>query len=273
MVPPPSAAAIQQQQQQLNAMALMLFGPSSASASLGDASGGGGGMNLQPAFAASSTSPMPAPSLPYDYLLVLDFEATCEEPTPPNYLHEIIEFPVVVVEVSSCRVVAEFHSFVRPVANPVLSAFCTRLTGITQKDVDSAPLLQDVIKQFESWQRHTIPASARVVFATDGPWDMKEFMFLHSVKRRNIHFPQIFYTFIDVKLAFANFFRCSRGKIKAMLDYLGLPLKGRLHSGLDDSRNVANIVIGLLIRGCNFTDAIERIAYIGPPVSIDAEGH
>ena len=57
-----------------------------------------------------------------------------------------------------------------------------------------------------------------------------------------------------------------------MLDYLGLPLEGRLHSGIDDSRNVANIVIGLLIRGCTFADAIDKIPYIGPPVSIDGDG-
>ena len=30
-----------------------------------------------------------------EYLLVLDFEATCEDVNPVDYVHEIIEFPVV----------------------------------------------------------------------------------------------------------------------------------------------------------------------------------
>ncbi len=267
MMPPSTTSVLQQ----FNGLAAASPGPADRGAS--------GSSSLNTSCASNNNSSTGGnggsaahPHCPYDLIFVLDFEATCEEPTPANYLHEIIEFPIVVVDVVQCRVVLEFHSYVKPVVNPVLSPFCTRLTGISQQDVDQAPLLQDVIRRFETWYRQNIPPNARVCFATDGPWDMKEFMYLHSVKRRSIHFPQIFYTFIDVKAAFSTFFRCSRGKIKAMLDYLGLPLEGRLHSGIDDSRNVANIVIGLLLRGCTFVDAVEKIPFIGAPVSIDAEG-
>lgn len=199
-------------------------------------------------------SPVAASVCPYDYILVLDFEATCEEHPPPNYLYEIIEFPVVVVDVRLQRVVAEFHRFVRPHHKVELSHFCRELTGMRQADVDAAAPLEEVILQFERWFAHTVPLHARCVFATDGPMDMREFMYHHSVSRQGIRFPALFYQYIDVKQTFACFFQCSQGKIKAMLEVLHVPFEGRLHSGLDDARNIAAIVVGLLQYGCTFCE-------------------
>lgn len=64
-------------------------------------------------------------------LLVLDFEATCEKDSK-TFLNEIIEIPVVMLDLSRNRVIAEFHRYVKPVVNPKLTPFCTELTGITQ---------------------------------------------------------------------------------------------------------------------------------------------
>ena len=41
----------------------------------------------------------------YDYLLVIDFEATCEEFNPHGFDYEIIEFPVVLIDVEEKKVV------------------------------------------------------------------------------------------------------------------------------------------------------------------------
>ena len=58
--------------------------------------------------------------------------------------HEIIEFPAVLLSVAHGAVVAEFHSLVRPVLNPLLSDFCRQLTGIEQvggiQQLTSVPL-------------------------------------------------------------------------------------------------------------------------------------
>ncbi|CCW59575.1 unnamed protein product [Phytomonas sp. EM1] len=199
-------------------------------------------------------SPASLPQCPYDYLLVLDFEATCEEHVPPGYLYEIVEFPVVLVDTKLHRAMAEFHRFVRPRHKPTLSAFCRSLTGIRQEDVDAAAPLEEVVAQFERWYRQTIPPNARAIFATDGPADFREFMYNHSVARQGIRFPAMFYQWIDIKKSFAAFFNCQQGKIKAMLDALHMPFKGKLHNGMDDARNLANIVIGLLQRGCTFCE-------------------
>lgn len=65
-----------------------------------------------------------------EYFIVIDFEATCEERNPPDYKHEIIEFPAVLVSSSSpAHIVDIFHSFCRPVINTELSDFCKGLTG------------------------------------------------------------------------------------------------------------------------------------------------
>lgn len=41
-----------------------------------------------------------------DYLCIIDFEATCEDPNPPDYIHEIIEFPVVLLDLKTLQVVS-----------------------------------------------------------------------------------------------------------------------------------------------------------------------
>lgn len=65
----------------------------------------------------------------YDYLLVLDFEATCWN-VPRKNSAEIIEFPVVLYDVRNNEIVAEFQQYVTPLENPKLSDFCIELTGI-----------------------------------------------------------------------------------------------------------------------------------------------
>jgi 3'-5' exoribonuclease 1 len=44
----------------------------------------------------------------YDFYIVIDFEATCEQ-TTFKYLHEIIEFPAVLVNASDGTVVSSMH--------------------------------------------------------------------------------------------------------------------------------------------------------------------
>ena len=45
-----------------------------------------------------------------DYLVVIDFEATCEEKNYPNYPHEIIEFPAVIIEAHTMQVLEAWNS-------------------------------------------------------------------------------------------------------------------------------------------------------------------
>lgn len=64
-----------------------------------------------------------------DFLIIIDFEATCEERNPSGYPHEIIEFPAVLVASKEAEIIDVFHAFVKPKINPKLSEFCKALTG------------------------------------------------------------------------------------------------------------------------------------------------
>lgn len=251
----------------------------------------------------------------FSLILVIDFECTCEKDVA-SYPHEIIEFPVVAVDVASRQTVAEFHSFVRPVINPILSAFCTELTGITQAQADAAPTLPEVLVKFTAWlhalcaarkeasqiscsndnkdnhnngSNASLPAGTsssasnnnssgaqkkqqqlqaglpgrcgfpeHVVMANDGPWDMRSFIFNHHMRRDGTAFPAVLLSFINVRNEYAAHFKVKPMCLAKALARQKLEFRGHQHSGIDDSRNIARLVVLLLQRGHVF----------GPPCRI-----
>ena len=111
----------------------------------------------------------------FQYAVVLDFEATCDNNLQPQP-QEIIEFPSVLVELQSLSTIDEFSSFVRPQHHPILSYFCTELTSIDQHDVDQAQSFAEVFVQHQNWlQSHGLtPDNALLV--TCGDWDLKSML-------------------------------------------------------------------------------------------------
>lgn len=49
-----------------------------------------------------------------------------------HYSFNAVEFPAVLLNTSTGEVESEFHTYVQPQEHPILSEFCTELTGITQ---------------------------------------------------------------------------------------------------------------------------------------------
>lgn len=45
----------------------------------------------------------------FEYIAVVDFEATCEEQGGDNFPHEIIEFPIVLINVQQQTIVNYFN--------------------------------------------------------------------------------------------------------------------------------------------------------------------
>jgi len=90
-------------------------------------------------------------TLSADYLVVVDFECTCERGVGSHYEHEIIEWPAILVATADGTVVDEFHEYVQPSENRTLTAFCTELTGIEQATVDAAQPLNTVMNNFNDW--------------------------------------------------------------------------------------------------------------------------
>ncbi|OZC11177.1 SAP domain protein [Onchocerca flexuosa] len=187
----------------------------------------------------------------YDYFVVMDFECTCEADLY-NYNHEIIEFPAILVDVRKKEIVDIFHSYVRPLVNPQLSEFCSAFTGITQEMVDKASPFIDVLDSFRAWmQSHRLgQKDVRYAFVTDGPWDIAKFFQMQCIQSKLNAVPHDFRFYINIRRSFANKYckRRSMQKINlsGMLTFLNMEFEGREHSGLDDSKNIARIVIKML---------------------------
>jgi inhibitor of KinA sporulation pathway (predicted exonuclease) len=65
---------------------------------------------------------------------------------------EIIEIGAVLVD-ENLKLIDEFSTFVKPTINPTLTHFCTKLTTITQKDVDDAPYIEEALDSLRAFAR------------------------------------------------------------------------------------------------------------------------
>lgn len=187
----------------------------------------------------------------FDYLVIIDFEATCVENSDPDtFVHEIIEFPGVLVDVKQKTIVGMFRKFCKPTINPVLSDFCKDLTGVNQSEVNNAEEFPVVLQQFEEWM-HSFGLGLDHSFAivTDGPWDIRRFL-SRQLEISGLTFPKWARQWINLRKVFCNFYESPRYNLENMLLKLGLKFEGRPHCGLDDSKNIARIVINLLEDGC-----------------------
>lgn len=204
------------------------------------------------------------------WLAVLDFEATCwdGDKAKQHAETEIIEFPTVLYRVvgadgsgsagppaastPTLELAGEWRAFVRPVMNPVLSPFCTRLTGITQSQVDAAAPLADVLAQHASWLAETtgdVPPHA-VLFVTCGHWDLGTALPLELRNKPGLCLPSPVYgRWANLKDEFAAAFGVRSSGMAAMLATAGLPLEGHHHSGLDDSRNIGRLLEAVWRKG------------------------
>lgn len=186
----------------------------------------------------------------YDYFLVLDFEATCEDGKKINP-QEIIEFPVLKVNARTYELESTFHQFVRPQYHPKLTAFCTKLTTIEQEDVDRAKLFPEVFAEFERWMKEEVGLDKRSLFVTCGNWDLMT-MLPSQCALHNIPVPSYCKTWLNIKKSYA----IKKGDyVKGMMPMLvglGLKHEGTLHRGLDDCRNITNILKALAQLNCEF---------------------
>lgn len=153
-----------------------------------------------------------------------------------------------------------FHSYVRPTKNPVLTEFCTKLTGITQQQVDSANTLNYVLKAIEFFLKPYFNSKFSVL--NDCSSDMKHFLFKET-QYKKIDLPDYFKMFINLKKIFPI---CENNNkpvrdINQMLKVFKLDFLGRKHSGLADTKNIARIVLELLQRGYLFTKTHTESVY------------
>lgn len=174
-------------------------------------------------------------------LVVVDLEATCWEPDESPGLAadqsnetEIIEIGAVAEDSDPFRVV------VRPRRHPRLSAFCTRLTGLSQAEVDAGVPFGEALEAFLAWAG----GDDGMVLASWGAWDDRQLR--RDCSRHGL--PRPGWTALNIKRAFAKRAKAAgapRGGWMSLADALGwadLEFVGTPHRAVDDARNAARVL-------------------------------
>ncbi|XP_052359629.1 ERI1 exoribonuclease 2-like isoform X1 [Oncorhynchus keta] len=209
----------------------------------------------------------------FPYLIVIDFESTCWRERN-SYGQEIIEFPAVLLNTSTGQVESEFHTYVQPQEHPVLSDFCTELTGITQQQVEAGVPLHICLSRFSRWlqtlehqsgvvfprdQRAPVAEQRPCAFVTWSDWDLGVCL-LYECKRKQLHKPAVLNSWIDLRATYRLFYNRKPKGLNGALQDLGIQFSGREHSGLDDARNTAHLAWKMMRDGSvmKITRSLER---------------
>jgi inhibitor of KinA sporulation pathway (predicted exonuclease) len=176
-----------------------------------------------------------------DHIIVIDIECTCWQGSPPpDEEGEIIEVGICTLDVASGRRGPKRSVLVRP-AHSTVSAFCTRLTTLTQAQVETGVSFSRVCSLLQDEYR-----SSERVWASYGDFDRTQF-------QRQCYASGIVYPFgtshINIKTLFALTHKLPQevGMPQA-LGLLRVPLEGTHHRAGDDAWNTAAILSSLLKR-------------------------
>ncbi|XP_010345748.2 ERI1 exoribonuclease 3 isoform X4 [Saimiri boliviensis] len=164
-------------------------------------------------FGASMAAMVSFPPQRYHYFLVLDFEATCDKP--------------------------QIHP---------------QLTGIIQAMVDGQPSLQQVLERVDEWmaKEGLLDPNVKSIFVTCGDWDLKV-MLPGQCQYLGLPVADYFKQWINLKKAYSFAMGCwPKNGLLDMNKGLSLQHIGRPHSGIDDCKNIANIMKTLAYRGFIF---------------------
>lgn len=224
------------------------------------------------------------PLRPIDVTVCIDIECTCDSPVQLDPM-EVIEIACLKMDLTenSANIEAtsnqsrenihlndrpSFHTFVRPVINPELTLFCQELTGVFQSTVDKASTIDVAIDKLITWlQKENLvdenyAMKREFTFASCGNFDLNLLSPLVKKHRFNndSDLPIYFKEWINVKKTFLNHKKEWPKTLYHMLEILGEEPSGRLHSAMDDCKNLARIVECLHSDGCKFhvTNRSER---------------
>lgn len=184
----------------------------------------------------------------FDYFLVLDFEATCDN-RRQLIPQEIIEFPVLKVNGRTFEIERQFHQYVQPDVHKELTDFCTELTGIIQDQVGNQPNLQQTLELFDKWMQDEglLNPDIRSAVVTCGDWDLQT-MLPQQCKYLQIQPASYLKRWINIKKPFCDITGTHPKGMMSMLKMLKLSHIGRHHSGIDDCHNIAAVLRALAER-------------------------
>jgi len=177
-------------------------------------------------------------------LLIIDLEATCwsSRTTPEGQPQSIWNMEIIEI---GCALATrdgkllDSRSFlVRPVQCPLLSEFCTELTGITQGMADEAPTYAEAIADLNQWLG--APAES-FIWCSWGNYDR-----LHLAadgEKHGIRPMLASYPHLNLK----RIWRRTTGQkrkngLAHAMGFHNLAFEGRPHRGIDDARNMVRLL-------------------------------
>uniref|UniRef100_A0A8C8VF43 ERI1 exoribonuclease family member 2 n=1 Tax=Pelusios castaneus TaxID=367368 RepID=A0A8C8VF43_9SAUR len=166
--------------------------------------------------------------------------------------------------------------YVQPQEHPILSEFCTELTGIKQNQVDEGVPLNICLSQFSKWiqkiqkekkiifnsdvSSHSVSDAKACTFVTWSDWDLGVCL-QYECKRKQLRKPDILNSWIDLRATYKLFYTRKPQGLNGALQDLGIEFAGREHSGLDDSRNTACLAWRMICDGCvmKITKSLDKV--------------
>ncbi|XP_061191853.1 ERI1 exoribonuclease 2-like [Saccostrea echinata] len=219
----------------------------------------------------------------FSYLIVLDYESTCWEQRKFQ-TQEIIEFPAVLLNTTTGEVESEFHYYVLPEEQPMLSDFCKQLTGITQEQVDNGIPLRICLRKFSHWldrlqkekglifgpPSDDLGDAAYTTFVTWSDWDLGTCL-LNECKRKQLIKPSQLNNWIDLRATYRKFYSRKPNGLNGALQDLGIEFEGREHSGIVDARNTATLAYRMMCDGCvmKITKTLTRGSKSTSPITVE----
>ena len=196
----------------------------------------------------------------YNYLAVLDLEG----------LPEIMEFPVLLIDLNTMKEVGRFHNYVIPQQWVKHKLFESK----EQNDVyfnkhSNAIAFGDVLSNFDKWLRDKNVFKdygnnkKNVLFGICGNWDICKQIPLQCYRCGiGDNFPLYMYEWMNIKDFGLNFYKdvkpFNMKGMKSILNYLKIPLKGTHHSGMDDVSNITKIIVRYIKDGAILIDTARR---------------
>ncbi|HBE20945.1 MAG TPA: DNA polymerase III [Cyanobacteria bacterium UBA11149] len=174
-----------------------------------------------------------------DRIIVIDIEATCWQAKPPSGEEsEIIEIGICVLDPWSKKNIEKDSILIKPIKSNI-SDFCTKLTTLTQAEVDKGISFYEACKILKDQY-----LTDRRVWASYGEYDKNQFQ--KQCQSFGVKYP-FTSQHINVKTLFALVHSLPRevGMAQA-LELLNIPLEGTHHRGGDDAWNIGKILSKLL---------------------------
>jgi RNA recognition motif-containing protein len=186
----------------------------------------------------------PPGSAGLDYLVVMDLEASGDDPYDVNR-EEIVEWPWVVFDLRRRIEVDAKQIYIAPQwgPNPNPSPAHVQSLGI---DVAFSPSLKDAVAKFDTYLLHSFVLNQKsFCLLTDGPWDLRQVLAIEAT-RKGVNLASHFRTYFDLRTEFA---RCYPAGPKpndrqTMVDFLSISCSGKT-TGLESCRVIADIVTRL----------------------------